>query len=226
MLRQFAILLRIALVIALAYLFYVFLTRHSATKRAALPHPEAAGNSIEAFDSAYGGSDLKIVQFYAREGVLVEGESTVLCYGVVNATSLTITPPTPGIGPSLNRCVEVAPRHDTTYTLSARDANGEQVTQSLTIRTQADAATLPRITSFGIARHLVEKGRHIFTLSFTFQNGRSVSIDPPVFSPLEDSAPFGQFYVEPEKTTTYMLTVTGADGHKAQKQLTVEVPDK
>jgi hypothetical protein len=34
----------------------------------------------------------------------------------------------------------------------------------------------------------------------------------------------GSFYVAPEKTTTYTLTVTGKYGHKATRSLTVEVP--
>ena len=146
---------------------------------------------------------------------------------MVNAKSVTIDPPIQGgVYAALNRCVEVAPKRDTKYVLTAEDEHGKAASASFTIRVQADPDSLPRITSFGVARHVVEKGRHVFTLAFAFQNGKNVSIDPPVFSPIEDSAPFGQFFVGPDKTTTYTLTVTGAFGHKAQKKLTLEVKDQ
>jgi len=150
----------------------------------------------------------------------------VICYGVVNARSVTIDPPIPWVGVSSNRCVEAAPKRDTTYVLTAEGENGKKVSASFTIRLQADPDSLPRITSFGVANHIVEKGRDIYTLAFAFQNGKDVSIDPPVFSPIQDSAPFGQFFVSPDKTTTYTLTVTGKFGHKAEKELTVEVQDR
>src|ERR1035441_588210 len=224
-LRNAEILLRVAAVIALIYLLYVFLVRHRAEKRFSGQHT-ASEAATRAFDAAYGGTDVKILQFYARDGVLYEGKSTMICYGVVNAKSVTMDPPMEAVYAALNRCVEAAPKRDTTYVLTAEGENGKRVSASFTIRLQADPDSLPRITSFGVARHTVEKGRHIYTLAFAFQNGKDVSIDPPVFSPIEDSAPFGQFFVAPDKTTTYTLTVTGAFGHKAQKKLTVEVKDQ
>jgi hypothetical protein len=145
---------------------------------------------------------------------------------VVNAKSVAIDPPIEGVYVALNRCVEAAPKRNTTYVLTAEGQNGKTVSASFTIRVQADPDSLPRIIAFGVAKHVVEKGRHVYTLAFAFQNGKDVSIDPPVFSPIEDSAPFGQFFVAPDKTTTYTLTVTGAFGHKAQKKLTLEVKDQ
>src|SRR5271169_546839 len=212
LLRYAEIPLRVAVVIALAWLLYVFLARHSGEKRipAQPAAPDAAATS--AFDAAYGGTDVKIIQFYARDAVVFEGKSTVICYGVANARSVTIDPPISGVGVSLNRCVEAAPKRNTTYVLTAEGETGKKVSASFTIRLQADPDSLPRITSFGISRHIVEKGRHVYTLAFAFQNGKDVSIDPPVFSPIQDSAPFGQFFVAPDKTTTYTLTVTGALG--------------
>jgi hypothetical protein len=225
-LRQAKIPLRVAAAIALAYLLYVFLERHNTEKRfsAQRTTPDAAATS--AFDAAYGGTGVKILQFYARDGVLNEGQSTLICYGVLNARSMTIEPPLSGVGVSLNRCVEAAPKRNTTYVLTAEGENGKTVSASFTIRLQADPDSLPRITSFAINKHIVEKGHHIYTLAFVFQNGKDVSIDPPVFSPIRDSAPFGQFFVSPDKTTTYTLTVTGKFGHKAQKKLTLEVKDQ
>jgi hypothetical protein len=84
--------------------------------------------------------------------------------------------------------------------------------------------TLPRITSFRIeGRQKDYSGQTIFTLSFGDQNADEVSITPPVFPPLH-GAPSGQFYVMPDKTTTYTLTVKSKNGHVARQQLTVDVP--
>src|ERR1035438_4233627 len=93
-LRRAAIPLRVAVVLALAYLLYVLLARHSAEKRFSEQHT-AADAATSAFDAAYGGTGVKILQFYARDGVLYEGKSTVICYGVVNAKSVTMDPPIP-----------------------------------------------------------------------------------------------------------------------------------
>jgi hypothetical protein len=87
-----------------------------------------------------------------------------------------------------------------------------------------DVENRPRITKFAVVKHSFEEGHHYFTISFEFQNARKVSIDPPVFSPLEDSAPYGQWVVTPQTTTTYTLTVTDQKGRKASKELTIEVP--
>ncbi|MGA3018278.1 MAG: hypothetical protein ABSF62_14260 [Bryobacteraceae bacterium] len=226
-LRRVEIRLGVAAAIVLVYLLYVFLARHNADRRFSGQHAAFSDAATSARDAAYGGTGVRILQFYARDGVLYEGKSTVICYGLANAKSVTIDPPFPqGVYVAFNRCVEAAPKRDTTYVLAAEGEDGKTVSASFTIRVQADPESLPRITSFAIDKHVVEKGRHIYTLAFAFQNGKDVSIDPPVFSPIEDSAPFGQFFVAPDKTTTYTLTVAGKFGHKAQKKLTIEVKDQ
>jgi hypothetical protein len=126
--------------------------------------------------------------------------------------------------PALNRCVEAAPQHDTKYTLTAEGNDGQTVTAEFTLAVKPDLANRPRITDFRVTKHTFEQGRHYFTIAFAFANARTVTIDPPVFSPLVDSAPFGQWVVTPEATTTYTLTVMDKKGRKASKQLTVEVP--
>ncbi|HUI55856.1 MAG TPA: hypothetical protein VLY04_12845 [Bryobacteraceae bacterium] len=218
--------LRVAAVIALAYLLWVFAERYAANRRlfARLePAPPAPANAK--FEATYGASAVKILQFYARDGVVTEDHSTLICYGVMNARSVRIEPPVEGVSVSFNRCVEVTPEHDTRYTLTAEGTDGRTASESFSVSVKPDPATRPRILSFQIVKHTVEKGRHIFTLAYSFENAREVSIDPPVFSTLEDSAPYGQFFVAPDKTTTYILTVTGKRGRKSSRPLTVEVPN-
>lgn len=167
---------------------------------------------------------VKITAFYARDLIVTEGASTVLCYGVANAKAVRLDPPVESISPSLNRCIEVRPKAETRYTLTAVGSAGESVSESVTIRVGADQSTLPRITSFQIdGKQKDYAGQTIFTLSFGVQNGVEVSIDPPAFPALH-GAPSGRFSVKPDKTTTYTLLVTGKNGHVARQRLTVEVP--
>jgi hypothetical protein len=218
-------LLFIPAVLALTYATWVFVSRMAASGR--WLRREAPASSAQAeFDRIYGGSDVKILQFYARESNVTEGGKSVICYGVLNARSVRTEPPLEGVSPALNRCVEAAPRRATRYTLIAEGENGRIVSESFVLGVLPDADLLPRITSFEIAKTERDyTGKWIFSLRFAAQNPEEVSIDPPVFPTLHRS-PYGSFYVAPEKTTTYTLTVTGKYDHKAKRELKVEVPPK
>ncbi|HUB80984.1 MAG TPA: hypothetical protein VMB03_19400 [Bryobacteraceae bacterium] len=227
-LKQLQIPLGVATVIALVYLGYVVAARHMARQHLA-ERQQAAGPTEEQkskFLGTYGGSAVKILQFYARDPEILDGQSTVICYGVVNAKSVRMDPAVADVYPALNRCVDAAPRHDTKYTLTADGNDGKTVTAEFTLAVKPDAGNRPRITKFEVTKHTVEQGRHYFTIAFAFENASSVRVDPPDMPALEDSAPFGQWVVAPQKTTTYTLTVMDKKGHKASKQLTVEVPGK
>jgi hypothetical protein len=173
--------------------------------------------------SAPVGDPVKILAFYPRETTVTEGGTTLLCYGVSNAKSVRIDPPVDGVSPTRTRCVEVRPKGETLYTLSAVGADGQTVSQSVTVRVGADTASLPRITSFQIDDKQKDyAGKLVFSLSFGAQNADEVSISPPVFPTLH-GAPSGQFSVKPDKTTTYTLSAKGKNGRVVQKQLTLEV---
>jgi len=142
----------------------------------------------------------------------------------LNAKAVEIEPTVDGVFPALNRCVAVAPEKDTRYTLTAEGNDGQKVAASFVMSVHPDEALLPKITSFAIAGQQKDyRGRIVFLLSFGAQNVETVDIDPQAFPTLH-GAPYGRFYVAPEKTTTYTLTVTGKRGHQARQQLTVEVP--
>src|SRR5581483_8712399 len=216
-------LLLATIALAATYLGWVFVSRAVGTARWSRKNGQIEGKNSD-FSRIDGGNDVKILQFYAREGEIVEGGKSVICYGVLNARSVRIEPAISGVSPSLNRCVEVSGEKATRYTLVAEGNDGRIVSESFVLGVRPDEETLPKITSFGIAKRERDyTGKWIFSLSFGAQNPEEVSIDPPVFPPLHRS-PMGSFYVAPAKTTTYTLTVTGKHGHKAVKQVTVEVP--
>jgi hypothetical protein len=81
-----------------------------------------------------GGKELAIQSFYASAGVVPRGETLQLCYGVANAKTVKLEPQDNPVWPSYNRCVEVSPIKDTTYTLTIQDAAGNTKTQSLDIK--------------------------------------------------------------------------------------------
>jgi len=210
---------------AVAWLALIFAYRALSTLRWTRAHSRPASDNPE-FARTYYGTDLKIIQFYAREGTVTEGDKTVLCYGVLNARSVRLDPPVANVYPSLNRCVEAAPSREMQYTLTAEGQDGRTVSAALTIGVEPDQETLPRIKSFAIAKRERDySGKWIFSLNYSLENCEEVSIDPPVFPTLHRS-PFGSFYVAPATTTTYTLTVLGKYGHKTSRQLTVEVPPR
>jgi len=79
---------------------------------------------------------VRILRFYASTGALMVGQRAMLCYGVENARSVTISPLVQGIYPSPNHCVEVVPEHTTHYTLMAEGFDGRVATQSFTLPVQ------------------------------------------------------------------------------------------
>ena len=81
-----------------------------------------------------GGKELAIQSFYASAGIVKRGESVQLCYGVANAKTVKLEPQDNPVWPSYNRCVEVSPKKDTTYTLTIQDVAGHTQTQSLDIK--------------------------------------------------------------------------------------------
>jgi hypothetical protein len=130
-------------VMALVYLGLVFASRHSsALPPKARPDPEQVRRQAE-LDRIYGGSDLKILQFYSATADVIEGDPVTICYGVLNATSMRIEPPVDGVGVSINRCVQATPRRETKFTLFATGADGAVVSQSIVVRTHRRSPALP-----------------------------------------------------------------------------------
>ncbi|MBZ5725024.1 MAG: hypothetical protein LAP87_08510 [Acidobacteriia bacterium] len=133
-LRPASRVLTFAVAAAALYMGWVFWSRHQAALQWNESHRrrQAAWNAD--LERVYGGTALKILQFYARDGNLAEGEKTVVCYGVLNAKSVRIEPPLEGVSVSLSRCVEAAPRRDTKYTLTAEGADGQTVSASFAVK--------------------------------------------------------------------------------------------
>jgi hypothetical protein len=80
----------------------------------------------------FGGKDLAIQSFYASPGVIHNGDSAQLCYGVANAKSVKLERPN-AVWPSYARCVSVSPARTTTYTLTISNDSGNTKSQALQV---------------------------------------------------------------------------------------------
>jgi len=225
LLRNLLTTLLVTLMVVGGYVGWVYYERSRPPAAPAVRKDAATEKQVAEFLKTYGGKELKILQFYSPNGDLMEGDKTSICYSVLNAKSVRIDPPLPNVGVSLNRCIEVAPENDTQYTLYAEGTDGSVAMETFVIRTHADPYTLPRVMKFELLRAIDDPGKTVFWLSFSTQNAETTEIDPQAFPPLGKSAG-GRFYVAPEKTTTYTLTVTDKKGRKAVQQLTVQVPPR
>ncbi|MBV8553666.1 MAG: hypothetical protein JOY54_20395 [Acidobacteriaceae bacterium] len=125
----------IVLIIAALYVAWVFYSRYESNKRAeqALAAKEEAQRK-RVIDEVYGSGEIRFQNFSADNGSLRRGETTELCYGVENATSVKLDPPVEAIKPMYHHCIEVAPKKTTTYTITAFDAKGNHKSLSLTIQ--------------------------------------------------------------------------------------------
>jgi hypothetical protein len=83
-----------------------------------------------------GTGHVRILTFYASAGALTKGQKALLCYGVLNARSVRISPMLTRVDPSPRRCLVVVPEHTTHYTLLAEGFDGAVAIQSLTLAVQ------------------------------------------------------------------------------------------
>lgn len=127
------------LLIVMLYVGWIFFSRwqeNRGIERRAAEHQAAVQREQDRNTvKQMGGKELAIQSFYASPGIVRRGESTQLCYGVANAKVVTLEPPQNSpMWPSYGRCVDVKPTKTTTYTLTAEDAAGHNVTQTVEIK--------------------------------------------------------------------------------------------
>ena len=95
------------------------------------PKPVEWTSQMDWVDKSKG---VQIIAFYASPNVIRPGQHISLCYGVAQAKTIQIEPPAGDAWPTFTRCLDVAPRKTTTYTLTATDAAGKQIQQTTEVR--------------------------------------------------------------------------------------------
>jgi hypothetical protein len=119
--------------LGVVYLAGVFYTRWH---RDRLVQEQAAAATREQDQRVFqmmGGDRFDILKFFPYPGEIQRGDSTMLCYSVSNAKSVTLEPQSNAVWPAFERCVSVAPKKTTTYTLTATDAAGHTKSATVTV---------------------------------------------------------------------------------------------
>lgn len=128
----------VAVIIAALYAAWVFYSRHERTQRVQAEIEAARAETRKrVVDQIYGSGAVSFSTFGVDKGQLRRGESTELCYGVVNATSVKIDPPLPDVKVSYYHCIEIRPKATTTYTITAQNAKGETKSESITVQVKS-----------------------------------------------------------------------------------------
>jgi len=135
-LRRLLPILSIAVAIGVLYDGWIFYARWRDARRAEQYRQEKQASDARKSVTLAGGGRFQILDFYATPVVIKQGEHATICFGVSGAKRVRIEPPVEALHPALNYCLQVAPRKDTEYTLTAESTAGEVVTRSLRIKVQ------------------------------------------------------------------------------------------
>ena len=126
------------LVCVAIYVGFVLLTRYQSNREferrdAAQKAEQRRADDRRAVEQL-GGSELAIRSLYVSPGLIHRGEKAQLCYDVANAKSVTLDPPEGEVWPSHSRCVDLAPKKTTRYTLTITDGSGKTATESVELQ--------------------------------------------------------------------------------------------
>lgn len=127
--------LSLAVLAVLIYDAWVFFSRRQAAHEAQQQRAEKESADAKRTLELLG--QLKIQNFYASPPVIERGKSTRLCYSVVDAKTLRVEPPVGDVYPALSHCVEISPKSDTEYTLTATDEAGHSVSEKAAVKVVA-----------------------------------------------------------------------------------------
>jgi hypothetical protein len=117
--------------IALAYVGFRIYQRGA--EDAAFQKQRAEERREKPLPEIYKSEKLEILGFYVSPRRITRGDKASLCYGVLNAKSLSIEPSVGELSPSMSRCASVSPAKTTTYTFKALDAAGAEKTAEATL---------------------------------------------------------------------------------------------
>jgi hypothetical protein len=166
------------------------------------------------------GTGVKIVNFYTSTGTISRGDTALVCYSVLNAATVRITPPVAELAPSISRCVSVAPPQTTTYLLEAEGTDGSKASSSFQLRVEPAP---PRIEMLAISAKEIRKGEG-FDMCYTVKNASSLRLDPPVVAVVPAEKRCFQWF--PVSTTKYTLTAAGDRGRTDTLTFTVRVRER
>jgi hypothetical protein len=124
----------VAVLAAVAYDGWTFYSRwKSARDIDQARQAEEARRARQSVD-LMGGTNFRIMNFYAVPQTIRRGSEARICYGVYGAKQVRMEPAAQDLHPGVNYCFQVAPKKDTEYKLFAEDGAGHTATARLVIK--------------------------------------------------------------------------------------------
>jgi hypothetical protein len=134
LIRRVLPLVSVVVLAAVLYDGWIFYSRWSAARQAQrASQAEETRRARQTLD-LIGGTDFRIINFYASPQTVRRGSQGKLCFGVYGAKRVRIEPPVEDLKPAMSYCFEVAPRRTTEYKLIAEDGAGRTATANLVFK--------------------------------------------------------------------------------------------
>jgi hypothetical protein len=214
--RRLGVVLRLVLAVVLAQLAWTWVQRHDSDLR--LRRFLSGRHASPSRSASNSGTSARIVQFYARDAEIVEGERDLVCYGVENARSVKLDPPIEKVSPALVRCFFVEPKADTFYTLFAEGADGSRDEATFAIRVRPAP---PLFRMMAVSDQSIPPGE-VVTVCYGVEHATNVVLHPIGWRlPASGSKNCVRFY--PKSTTDFTLVASGAAGLEARERFRVAV---
>jgi hypothetical protein len=158
----------------------------------------------------------RIVSFAGNPTTINAGQSSTLTWNVENSQSVEIS----GIGNvDAQGTRSVSPTQTTTYTLTARNPNGSVQATALITVNPVQPADEPTLTACVASPTTSPRPGDPVRLSWTATNANSISASPSIAG----ITLAGPVTVMPTATTSYVITVTGANNRTATCTIPVTV---
>jgi hypothetical protein len=207
----------IAVGVVIANLAWVLLLRSPSPPRAARKRTPDVWTGFDA-----PGPGVKILQFYASRGEVIEGEHAIVCYGAANAKTVRIEPAVEEIQPAHNRCISITPEKTTTYTLHAGGNDGSVETAGFTVKV---LPAPPNIKMAAVSDKEISRGESV-TVCAAIDHATSARIEPINMNvPATGGPACVKWY--PAATLSYRLVAKGIGGEdRIPFKVAVRVPAK
>ena len=124
----------VALLAAIVYDAWIFYSRWHSSREAQEQHQAAQAERDRESIKLLGGTSFRIINFYAAPQLIARGSQTKLCFGVYGAKRVHIEPEVGDVHPAFSDCLEVAPKKDIRYKLTADDGAGHTLTASVAVK--------------------------------------------------------------------------------------------
>lgn len=126
----------IAMLIAALYVAWTFYSRYQSNQQAVADADQKKHDAEKrSYAQVNPSNEVSFTTFGASAASVRPGETTQICYGVLNAKSVKMDPPVNDpLPPMYRHCFDISPRKTTKYTMTADDGAGHSKTESIVVQ--------------------------------------------------------------------------------------------